>query len=143
MRYGNRLADSGLADKARPNSTAGRNSSVLVVADILLGEQAECFGQLLFQHERRFGDAFGRRIRGTKELGEHPADAPAVVQFPRPGKLHIGLRTEAGNLGRSRRKGDTDDGREVDLAGDRTDLPFDRGRDVVKPEWPGARTLAT
>src|SRR5205809_8060474 len=108
-----------------------------IVANIL-HEKTRLLTHFLFDDERGLSDELACRIGGADELRDHSAEAPAVMQFPRPGKLHIRLRTTPGNIGRAGRQSHADDGGEVNFAGDRTDLPFDGWRYVGKSR--GCRT---
>src|SRR6476469_7313601 len=80
--------------RARIQEQAG-TGTFGIVADIF-GKHAKFLRQLLFQHEGGLGDALGREVRRAEELGEHAADAPAIMQLPRPGKLEI-LRATTGD----------------------------------------------
>src|ERR1700730_15343233 len=96
-----------------------------IVANILHKEA--CFlTHFLLDHEGSLSDELARRIGGANELCDHSAEAPAMVQFPRPGKLYIRLRTRPGDTGCAGRQRHAEDRGEVNFAGYRTDLPFDR-----------------
>ena len=77
-----------------------------VVADVLR-KHAHLVGQLLFNDKRRLGDPLAREINGAEELGEHAAQTPAVVQFPRPWELQVRLGTTPGDFLCSGREGNT------------------------------------
>ncbi len=69
---------------------------------------------------------------GREEFREHAADAPAVMQLPRPWQLDVGLCAAPGDVDGAGRQRDAGGDREVDLPRHRADLPFDAGRDVGK-----------
>src|SRR5665213_1334845 len=60
-----------------------RTAVFRVVADIF-GKQAGLLAHLLFDRKRGFRDARSHHVSWAKKFGQHAAEAPAVVQFPRP-----------------------------------------------------------
>src|SRR5258708_1715091 len=77
---------------------------ILWVVAKVFHKQARSLAHFFFDDKSGFRDAFGYQLRGAEELRQHAAQAPAVVQFPRPWHLQIRLHPVARDVDRPGRE---------------------------------------
>jgi hypothetical protein len=118
------LVGSNSKASARIEKIAG--STMNMVISYIFDKEKRTLGDFAFERERHFGGKLVSRVCRRNKSGEHSADAPAAAQFPRPRKLYVGLYSRARDRLGAGRQSDPKRCGEINLSGQRADLPFDR-----------------
>ena len=87
---------------ARVDQITGAAMDV-IFADVF-DKQERTLGEFTFEHKGCFGRELVVRVGRKQKIREHAADAPAISQIPRPGKLDVGLHAGTGECLRAGRQ---------------------------------------